>query len=189
MPPMARPGRSGGPKALHTRSLPAKELRAGPVSGHVRRMELIVLIGLPAAGKSSFFRERFSATHALISKDLMPRALRDKSARQLSELARLLGSGASVAVDNTNPRLVDREPLIAVGRRFGARVVGYFFPPDVAGSLRRNQGREGTARVPKVAVFLAQRQMQPPSMTEGFDALYEVRLAPGPGFEVRSLTS
>jgi predicted kinase len=36
-------------------------------------MELVVFIGLPASGKSSFYRQRFSSTHALVSKDRMSR--------------------------------------------------------------------------------------------------------------------
>jgi len=146
-------------------------------------MELVILIGLPASGKSTFYRERLAATHALVSKDLLPRG-----ARQGPELERALAKGASVAVDNTNPRLVDREPLIALARRFGARVVGYWFPPDVGECLKRNQARV-EKRVPKVAIFLAQKRMQPPSMAEGFDELYEVRLVAGGGFEVRGRTS
>jgi len=141
---------------------------------------LIVLIGLPASGKSSFYRERLAATHALVSKDLLPRG-----ARQSVEIERLLAKGASVAIDNTNPRVVDREPLIALARRFGARVVGYFFQPDIGESLKRNQGRP-EKRVPKVAVFIAAKRMQRPALAEGFDELYQVRLVSGGGFDVRS---
>jgi predicted kinase len=34
-------------------------------------MECVILIGLPASGKSTFFRERFAATHDHVSKDLL----------------------------------------------------------------------------------------------------------------------
>jgi predicted kinase len=146
-------------------------------------MDLVILIGLPAAGKSSFHRERFAATHALVSKDLLPRR-----APQAPEIERALSRGSPVVVDNTNPRLVDRQPMIALGRRFGARVIGYWFPPDVGECLKRNEARS-EKRVPKMAIFIAAKRMQQPSLAEGFDELYEVRLAPGGGFEVRSLTS
>jgi predicted kinase len=34
-------------------------------------MELAILVGLQASGKSSFYRARFAATHELVSKDLL----------------------------------------------------------------------------------------------------------------------
>jgi predicted kinase len=143
--------------------------------------EVVIVIGLPASGKSTFGRERFGA-HALVSKDLMPRSARDKGERQAREIEQALGAGGSVLVDNTNPRVEDRAPLIAMARRFGARAIGYFFPPDVSASLYRNERR--APKVPKVAIFLARKRMQPPSLAEGFDELYEVRLSER-GFEVR----
>ena len=33
----------------------------------------MILVGLPGAGKTTFYRERFAATHRHVSKDLMPR--------------------------------------------------------------------------------------------------------------------
>ncbi len=148
----------------------------------------MILIGLQGAGKSAFFQQRFAATHAHVSKDAMPRSARNKDARQQAELERLLGAGASVVLDNTNPRAADRAPPILLARRLGARVIGYFFAPDVQGSLTRNAAREGPARVPKVAIFKTRKLLEPPAAAEGFDELYEVRLSEG-GFEVRRLTS
>ena len=69
--------------------------------------ELVIFVGLQAAGKSSFFRERFGATHAHVSKDLMPRAARDKESRQLGQIEQALLIGRPVVVDNTNPRAAD----------------------------------------------------------------------------------
>jgi hypothetical protein len=35
-----------------------------------------------------------------------------------------------------------------------------------------------------VAIYVAARRIEPPSLAEGFDALYRVRLGPASGFEV-----
>ena len=35
-------------------------------------LELVLFIGLQAAGKSSFYRTRFAGSHALVSKDCFP---------------------------------------------------------------------------------------------------------------------
>lgn len=144
--------------------------------------ELAILIGLPGAGKTTFFRQRFAATHAQVSKDLMPRAARDKSARQLAAIERALAGGGSAVLDNTNPRAADRAAPIAIARRHRARTVAYFFPPVVAESIRRNAAR--TPAVPKVAIFTALKRLQPPSFEEGFDEIHDVSAAEGGGFSV-----
>ena len=43
--------------------------------------ELAILMGLPGAGKSTFYRERLAATHRHVSKDLLQNA-KNKQARQ-----------------------------------------------------------------------------------------------------------
>ena len=146
--------------------------------------ELIVFVGLQASGKSTLFRERFAATHAHVSKDLF-RNNRNRNRRQGELVEAVLRSGRPVVVDNTNPGLEDRRPLVELGRRFGARIVGYHFESGVRECLARNARREGKARVPDVAIYATAERLVPPSRAEGFDELFRVRLD-GPAFEVRS---
>jgi predicted kinase len=49
--------------------------------------EVVIFVGLQASGKSSFFRERFAATHEQVSKDLF----RNNKNRNRSQ-AQLLGA-------------------------------------------------------------------------------------------------
>ncbi len=135
---------------------------------------LIILVGLQAAGKTTFYRQRF-ADCAHVSKDLMRRA-RPKDRRQVELVTAALRAGRSVVVDNTNPTVADRAPLIALGHAFGARVVGYFFEPDIRASIARNQQRQGREQVPKVAILTTAKRLQPPTAEEGFDELYRVRM-------------
>lgn len=138
-------------------------------------MEVIVFIGIPGAGKSTFFRERFAHTHEHVSKDLM-RNVRNKNLRQAAMIRDALDSGKSVVVDNTNPRREDRVALIAMAREFGARVIGYLFDAPLEECLRRNAHRHGRARVPNVAIYVAAKRLEPPTYDEGFDRLYRVTL-------------
>ena len=149
--------------------------------------ELVIFIGLQGSGKSTFFQASFAREHfAYVSKDRL-RSSRNPERRQRELIARSLELGHSVVVDNTNPRRVDRAPLIALARAAGARVVGYYFPPHVQSSLQRNARREGRARVPAVAIYTTARKLEPPGLDEGFDALLVVEAATEGTFLIRPL--
>jgi predicted kinase len=149
-------------------------------------MEVVILMGLQASGKSTFARQRFGPTHIYISKDLMG-AARHKEQRQRRLVAEALAAGRSVIVDNTNPSPAEREPLIQIGRTYGARIVGYYFLPDVAASRRRNATRTGRERVPVVAIHSTAKRLTPPTYAEGFDALFTVHLTLSGNFETAPL--
>ncbi len=135
-------------------------------------LELIIFVGLQAAGKSTYYHARLAATHVHVSKDLMKNA-RDRDATQQRMIDEALAAGRSVVVDNTNPTPVVRAPLIAAGRRHGARVLAYFFETTVKDAVARNHLRQGKTRVPDVAMYVTARKLVPPSFDEGFD---EVRV-------------
>lgn len=91
-------------------------------------------------------------------------------------MAESLAAGRSVVVDNTNPTVGVRAPLIQLARAHGATVVGYVFVTDAGDALRRNRARQGRERVPDVAIFTVRKRFQAPTLDEGFDRLFEVRL-------------
>ena len=136
-------------------------------------LELIVFVGLPGSGKTTYYRAHFAATHAHVSKDLWPNAAR-RDERQVREIDAALGGGKSVVVDNTNPSRAVRAPLVALGRRHGARIVAVYFETDVRRAIMRNRQREGRERVPVVAIFTTKKKLVPPALDEGFDEVQVV---------------
>lgn len=136
--------------------------------------ELIIFVGLPAAGKSTYYLAHFVTTHVQVSKDLIPKTARS-DVRQRNDIDRALAAGKSVVVDNTNPSPAGRAPLIALGRRRGARIIAYYFDTDVKTALARNRLRERNARVPDVAVFVTRKKLMTPSVEEGFDEVVVIR--------------
>lgn len=146
-------------------------------------MELIIFVGLQAAGKSTFYRTRFAETHTHVSKDLL-RNNKRRSRRQLQLVEEALQVGRSVVVDNTNPTQEDRAALIQLGKQYGAQVIGYFFEIELQKSLERNEQRTGKERVPKIGIFAALKRMTPPNYEEGFDTLYRIRAREQSEFEI-----
>jgi predicted kinase len=149
-------------------------------------MQLVIFTGLQAAGKSSFYRQRFAATHVQISKDLL-RNNKRPARRQAQLLAEALAAGSSVVVDNTNATVAERAELIRLGREHDAEIAGYFFVPEVKGSLERNRRREGHERVPDIAIFATLKRLTPPTYAEGFDQLYTVRITSEGQFDVEPM--
>ena len=141
-------------------------------------VDCAILIGLPAAGKTTFYRQRLSTTHLHISKDLLPRGARDKQQRQDAAIRRALAAGQSVAIDNTNVSKAERAAIIALAREYGARVTGYYLEVSTRAAVARNEGREGRGRVPKVAIFTAAKRLESPDLSEGFDELHVLHAGP-----------
>ncbi|MFF7969714.1 AAA family ATPase [Streptomyces sp. NPDC007905] len=147
--------------------------------------EVAVLVGLQASGKSTFYAQCLSDRYALVSKDLFPRGARNKQQRQMRLVVEHLAAGRPVVVDNTNPSPAEWGPLVETAHTRGATVTAYWFPPDVAGSLRRNATRDGRERVPDVGVLATLKRLRKPSPADGFDQVREVWFDGRGGFEVR----
>lgn len=139
-------------------------------------MEVVLLVGLQGAGKSTLYRERFAATHAHLSMDLWPSARRPR-ARLHRELEAALAAGRDVVCDSTNVRREERAPLLALAKRHGARVRAILIDATVGEAKGRNALRTGRARVPDVAIHATRARWEEPTADEGFDAIDRVRLA------------
>lgn len=132
-------------------------------------MQVVILMGIQGAGKSTFYRERFSDTHVRLNLDMLRTRHREKT---LFEAC--LACGQHVVIDNTNPAAADRARYIGPAKAAGAEIIGYYFSSRVSEAMRRNIEREGTQRVPDKAILGTAGRLGLPAMSEGFDALYYV---------------
>jgi predicted kinase len=134
---------------------------------------MVIFVGLPGAGKSTYYAAHFAQTHLQVSKDLMPNARR-RDDKQTLAVEKALEDGKSVVIDNTNPSRDVRAPLIALGKRHNARIIACYFECSVRAAIVRNRQRQGKGRVPDVAIFTTQKKLQPPVPDEGFDEVHVI---------------
>lgn len=145
----------------------------------------MILIGLPGAGKTTFYRRHFAATHTHISKDLQPKS----AGREARVIEAALAAGQSVVVDNTHPTVAERAAVIGAARARGAQVVGYFVDVTTRAAVARNAGRTGREKVPNVAIFTIAKRLERPALAEGFDQLFRVELKEDREFRVSEITA
>ncbi len=129
-------------------------------------MEAVILIGIPGSGKTTFYRERFAATHLHISLDVL-----GTRAREEALLAECLAGKKDFVVDNTNIVPSDRSRYIMRARSAGYRVVGYYFKTDVRTAIARNKNRTDKKAIPVPGILRSNKRLIPPAAEEGFDEL------------------
>ncbi|GGJ41775.1 AAA family ATPase [Deinococcus roseus] len=137
-------------------------------------MDIVLLMGLQASGKTSFYRQVFKETHVHISKDLWKN---NKPYKQQKLLLESLNAGRSVVIDNTSPTREERAALIQTAKTREAKVIGYYFQSRLQDCLERNQNRD--RQVPALGLYATFKKLQLPSLEEGFEALFYVELAEG----------
>ncbi len=134
-------------------------------------MQAIIFIGVQATGKSTFFKERFFTTHVRISLDVLRTRHREKMI-----LDACLQCGQNFVVDNTNPTIDDRKRYILPAKQAKFEIIGYYFESKITASLERNQGRLEKQRIPDKGILATFHRLQIPSLDEGFDKLYFVKI-------------
>ncbi|MBE6377129.1 MAG: ATP-binding protein [Lentisphaerae bacterium] len=133
--------------------------------------EIIIFTGIPASGKTTFYEQNFAATHIHISLDVLH--TRNQENKMLEET---LASGKSCVIDNTNVTAAERAKYIETGKRYGYKVIGYYFRSSIDECRIRNDRRQGKKQVPEVAMRNKAAHLEHLSMQEGFDELYYVKI-------------
>ena len=147
-------------------------------------MEAIIFVGVQGSGKTTFYLERFFATHVRLSLDVLRTRHREKLL-----LVACIEAKQPFVIDNTNPTAEERARYIAPAQAAGFRIVGYHFDLPIAICIARNAKREGKQRIPVPAIYKSRKSLQPPTLAEGFAALYTVRLHDDSSLSVVPVTS
>ena len=137
----------------------------------------MVLVGLPASGKSSWAKQHGVA---VISSDEMRFLLADDPTDQSIHVEvfavvrdllrrRLELKRPLTFIDATNSTPRERRPYIKLAQMYGASVEAVYFNTPVEVCKARNAGRDRV--VPDWAIDLVAERLVAPSVEEGFDAV------------------
>jgi predicted kinase len=129
-------------------------------------VETVILIGLQASGKSTFFRDRFFNTHVRINLDMLRTRHREKRLIQVC-----LETQQPFVIDNTNPTKEDRRQYIEAAKEARFRVIGYYLQSKAEECKARNEGRPVCRQVPLAGLLGTYKRLELPSLSEGFDEL------------------
>jgi len=145
------------------------------------RQKIIVLVGLPGSGKSTY-AERQGVTP--LSSDLIRQLLADDATDQSIHarvfncmrylLRHRLAIGRPVTyMDATHLTPGEREPYIRIARAYGCDVEAIFFDSPLEICMERNRSR--VRIVPEEAMQMMAAKLTPPTVEEGFSRVTVVR--------------
>lgn len=144
-------------------------------------MQLIIFTGVQASGKSSFYLLNLYHSHLRINLDMLKTRHRENMIFEAC-----LASKTKTVIDNTNPTKTDRARYIQRAKDAGFEVISYYFETDLNSALERNSHREGKANIPEVGIRATYKKLEVPSLDEGFDEIFKVKIVGNGEFQIQS---
>ena len=143
-------------------------------------MEAVILMGIQASGKSSFYRQYFLDTHIRLNLDMLKTRHREQILLQAC-----LEAKQPFVIDNTNPTINSRHRYIELAKKHKFKVIGYYFQPSLEESKQRNQQRKGKKLIPLAGLLATYKSLTMPSFEEGFDLIYTVKMLTDYSFNIK----
>lgn len=145
-------------------------------------MQLILLIGVQASGKSTFYQRYFARSHLRINLDMLKTRHREKIIFDAC-----IVSKTKCVIDNTNMRQEDRARYIQQAHTAGFEIIAYYFETDLKSTLERNAKREGKAKIVEKGVVATYHRLEIPELNEGFSKIYCIKIIENNEFDMKIL--
>lgn len=127
--------------------------------------ELVIMVGMPGSGKTTFVNETFGQSEYVIaSGDELKTA-----AKLLKCASAALEKGKSVVIDATNPSKQRREDYINLAKKHNVHVKVVYVNTPMEESMARNNKREKP--VPRIAYSVYNKNFEMPTTEEGCEVV------------------
>ncbi|XP_072557824.1 bifunctional polynucleotide phosphatase/kinase isoform X2 [Paramormyrops kingsleyae] len=144
------------------------------------RQEVIVAVGFPASGKSTFFQKHIIPQgYVYVNRDTL-----GSWQNCVSACERALKEGRSVAVDNTNPDPESRKRYVDVCQKMGVACRCFLFSATLEQAKHNNRFREMMpseqkhATVNDMIFHSYKNKFVAPSLSEGFSEILQIHFVP-----------
>lgn len=129
---------------------------------------MIILVGLPASGKSSVYN-KICSDLVQVSLDVIK-----TRAKEIKLLQSIFNEGKDLVIDNTNASISERKRYLDLAKEHGYKTVCVWMDTPKEECLKRNKIRSN--RVPDIAIHTIAKRFEDPTKSEGFTGLIKISM-------------
>lgn len=157
-------------------TVPKEGERSNKKTYHSDTQEIVVCVGFPASGKSTFsMKYLVPKGYARVNRDTLK-----TPAKCLQAAKAALDDGKSVVIDNTNGSVAKRAEWINLADKYGIPVRCFYFDTNEQLAKHLNEFREKITNgeqkhVPKVGYNMYKKDFAEPKKSEGFSEVVTIK--------------